>query len=293
MATPEAGLAEPRPTAVGDRLGRRDFGRLATFIQGVSGIKMPPSKITMVEGRLRRRVRAKGMASIAEYCRHLFDEDGLEHEAVHLIDAVTTNKTEFFREPDHFRILAGTVLPGIAAARPGGDRAPVKLWSAACSTGAEPYTLAMVAAEFGRDRPGLRASILATDICTEVLRTAVLGIYPEAMAGPVPPDLRARWVRQARDRSRGLVRIDPELRAMVRFGRLNLMDASYPVDRDMDVIFCRNILIYFDKPTQEAVLGRLCGHLRPGGYLFLGHSESLAGLQLPLHAVGHTVFRRG
>ncbi len=113
------------------------------------------------------------------------------------------------------------------------------------------------------------------------------------MIAPVPPDLRKRYLLRGRDDARrGLVRIVPELRAMVQFGRLNLMDTAYPVDRDMDVIFCRNMLIYFDKPTQQAVLRRLCDHLRPGGYLFLGHSESLAGFDLPLHSVGTNVFRR-
>jgi chemotaxis protein methyltransferase CheR len=275
-----------------DRLSRRDFARLAQFIQDYSGIKMPPNKITMVEGRLRRRVRATGLDNVTEYCRYLFDRGGLEKEAVHLIDAVTTNKTEFFREPEHFRVLAGTVLPELVAARRVDSRNPVKLWSAACSTGAEPYTLAMVVAEFGRAVPGFRASILATDICTEVLEAALLGIYPETMIAPVPVEMRRRYVLKAKNASRAVVRIVPELRALAHFARLNLMDSAYPVDRDMDVIFCRNILIYFDKPTQEAVLNRLCTHLRPGGHLFLGHSESLAGLQLPLRPAGNTVFRR-
>ncbi|SMF84836.1 chemotaxis protein methyltransferase CheR [Tistlia consotensis] len=276
-----------------DRLGQRDFARLATFIQDYSGIKMPPNKITMVEGRLRRRVRATGLDSVTDYCRYLFDCGGLEAEAIHLIDAITTNKTEFFREPGHFKVLAESVLPELAAARRVDARSPVKIWSAACSTGAEVYTLAMVLAEFGRGQPGFRASILATDICTEVLEAALLGIYPESMMTPVPREFARRYLMRHRQAARPEVRIVPELRQMARFARLNLMDGAYPVERDMDVIFCRNILIYFDKPTQEVVLSRLCEHLRPGGHLFLGHSESLAGLRLPLRSVGKSVFRRG
>lgn len=285
----DAALDVPRTGS--DRLVPRDFARLAQFIQGYSGIKMPPNKITMVEGRLRRRVRATGLGSVAEYCRYLFDRGGLEAEAVHLIDAVTTNKTEFFREPEHFRVLTETVLPELTSARRVG-RAPLKVWSAACSTGAEPYTIAMVLADFGRGLPGFRASILATDLCTEVLQAAVLGIYPDTMIAPVPAEMRKRYLLRAKDSSRAVMRIVPELRAMAGFARLNLIDSAYPVDRDIDVIFCRNILIYFDKPTQEAVLSRLCDHLRPGGYLFLGHSESLTALNVPLAPAGHTVFRR-
>jgi len=273
-----------------DTLGRKDFDRLAKFIQSYSGIKMPPNKITMVEGRLRRRLRALGCSSFAEYCRYLFEKDGLEDEAVHLIDAVTTNKTEFFREPDHFRMLTETVLDDVAEHRRG--QKPVKVWSSACSIGAEPYTLAMVLAEFASRRRGFEAEILATDLCTEVLEKAILGIYPEAMMSPVPDALYKRYILRDKDKKRGFARIAPELRALVKFARLNLMDASYPLDSDFDVVFCRNILIYFDKPTQNAVLHRLCSHIRPGGYLFMGHSETLAGFDLPLTLAGPTVFRR-
>jgi chemotaxis protein methyltransferase CheR len=150
----------------------------------------------------------------------------------------------------------------------------------------------MVLAEARNQYPNLRTTILATDICTEVLQTAVLGIYPEAMMAPVPAALRQRYVLRAKDPKSGLVRIIPELRSQVQYARLNLMDTTYPIDHDLDVIFCRNILIYFDKQTQAAVLTRLCDHLRPGGYLFMGHSQTLAGFTLPLQLVGPTVFRR-
>jgi len=271
-------------------LSRKDFEKLAKFIQSYSGIKMPPNKLTMVEGRLRRRLKATGYPTFAEYCRYLFDDGGLEDESVHLIDAVTTNKTEFFREPDHFRLLEEKVLAEVARHR--GGRKPVKVWSSASSIGAEPYTLAMVLAEFAARNRGFDYSILATDLCTQVLETAVTGIYPEAMMAPVPDALYQRYVLRDKTPKRGLARIVPELRQQVQFARLNLMDASYPLDSDFDIIFCRNILIYFDKPTQNAVLQRLCSHLRPGGYLFMGHSETLAGFDLPLTLAGPTVFRR-
>jgi chemotaxis protein methyltransferase CheR len=274
----------------GNSLGRKDFEKLAKFIHGYSGIKMPPNKLTMVEGRLRRRLKATGYTTFAQYCHYLFEEGGLDDEQVHLIDAVTTNKTEFFREPDHFRILEESVLVDVARHR--GGRKPVKVWSSASSIGAEPYTLAMVLAEFAARNRGFEYSILATDLCTQVLETAVTGIYPEAMMAPVPDALYQRYVLRDKNAKRGLARIVPELRAQVQYARLNLMDTSYPLDSDFDVIFCRNILIYFDKPTQNAVLQRLCSHLRPGGYLFMGHSETLAGFDLPLTLAGPTVFRR-
>jgi chemotaxis protein methyltransferase CheR len=253
---------------------------------------MPPAKKTMVEGRLRRRVRATGAQSLDAYCRYLFDQGGLDQEVVHLIDAVTTNKTDFFREPEHFRFLTEQAIPELRGAHRATTLHPIKLWSAACSIGAEPYTLAMVMAELARATPGLHSSIVATDICTEALNTATLGIYAESMITPVPMPLRQRYLLRAKKGAGDRVRIVPELRQMISFARVNLMDTPYSIANDMHVIFCRNILIYFDKQTQRAVLNQLCQHLRPGGYLFLGHSETLTGFGLPLRPVATTVFRR-
>jgi chemotaxis protein methyltransferase CheR len=276
----------PAPSA--DQLSSKNFKRLAELIQGYSGIKMPANKRTMLEGRLRRRMRATHIPTLNDYCAYLFDDDGLESEIVHLIDAVTTNKTEFFREPAHFQFLRSSALPAIAKA----GRREIKAWSAACSTGAEPYTLAMVLEDYCRTHRNQDYSILCTDLCTQVLNQAVAGVFSEQMIEPVEMDLRRRYVMRAKDASRGLVRIVPELRAKLAFARLNLMDDAYPVDGDMDLIFCRNILIYFDKPTQSKVLRQLCGHLRPGGYLFLGHSESIVGIDLPVSQIANTVFQR-
>ncbi len=287
--------AEPqRPswTSGSDRLTPRDFQQLAAFIQNYSGIKMPLSKLTMVEGRLRKRVRALNLPTLSAYCDYLFKKDGLDIEGIYLIDAITTNKTEFFREPEHFRILADELLPAIAAQRRPSNRAPIKIWSAAASIGAEAYTIAMVLAEFERQHPATASTVFATDISTDVLKTAKQGIYPSAMLTPVPSALRNRYTMQSSDRSLELSRIVPELRARVMFGRLNLMDHNYALDRDMDVVFCRNILIYFEKATQSDVLRRLCDHLRPGGYLILGHSETLSGFDLPVSSIGTTIFRR-
>lgn len=262
-----------------DQISERNFQRLARIVESHAGIRLPATKRTMVEGRLRKRVRALGLATLDEYCHSLFDGGQLEREFVHLIDEVTTNKTDFFREPEHFDFLRTQALPGLLSERSHSDR-HFKAWSAACSNGAEPYTIAMVLADEAQRFTGLRFSILGTDICTEVLQQAVLGVYPEEVLEPVPAALRERYVMRSRNPARREARIVPELRSLVRFRRLNLMDSHYPASRDVDVIFCRNILIYFNRQTQHEVLERLCAHLRPGGYLFLGHSESAAGSNL-------------
>lgn len=271
-----------------EQLSARNFQRLSTFIQDYSGIKMPANKRTMLEGRLRRRMRATRITDVNEYCRFLFEEDGLAAETIHLIDAVTTNKTEFFREPAHFDFLIAKGLPALAAK----GKREIKIWSSACSTGAEPYTIAMVMDEFCENQRGLDYSILCTDICTEVLDQAIAGRFSEAMIEPVSLARRQRYVMRARDPSRTEVRITPELRGKLSFARLNLMDDAYPIENNLDIVFCRNILIYFDKPTQAKVLQRLCNHLAPGGYLFLGHSESIVGIDLPVVQIANTVFQK-
>ena len=271
-----------------DGISPRNFKKLAAFIYGQSGIRMPETKLTMVEGRLRRRVRALGMASLDAYCEHVLGASVSDEELVHLINAVTTNKTDFFREPRHFDYLRGTILPQWRQE----GRRRIRVWSAACSTGAEPYTIAMVLDDFGQQHGGPDYEILATDLDTEVLSNAIKGIYPAEMLAPVPPDLHRRYVMRPRSPQRRDVRISPSLRSKVAFGRLNLMDENYPIGEPVDIVFCRNVLIYFDKPTQQKVVNRLCAKLRPGGYLMLGHSESIAGMNLPVKAVANTVFRR-
>lgn len=273
---------------IADTLSATNYRRLAQFIHDYSGIKMPPAKKTMLEGRLRKRVRDQGLQSLDEYCVFLFEKGGIEAEAIHLIDVVTTNKTDFFREPVHFDFMTNVALPGFVKE----GRRQVRVWSAACSIGAEPYTIAMLMEDFCQANRGLDYSIFATDLCTQVLAEALLGIYPAAMIEPVPLALRQRHLLTSRDTAKKTVRIAPNLRSKLSFARQNLMDPTYAAPRDLDMIFCRNLLIYFDKPTQATVLKRLCTHLRPGGYLFLGHSETIVGVDLPVRTAAGTVFQR-
>ncbi|ARM89894.1 methyl-accepting chemotaxis protein O-methyltransferase 2 [Rhizobium sp. CIAT894] len=272
----------------GDRISKRNFEKLARFIYDYSGIKMPPTKLTMLEGRLRRRLRATNHSTFDDYCDFLFNHDGLAQETIYLIDVVTTNKTDFFREAKHFDYLQSAALPAIASS---GVRT-IRTWSSACSTGAEPYTMAMVLAEFTEGRNDVSYSVLATDLSTDVLQTARRGIYPEDLIAPVPRDLQRKYVLTAKQPDRREVRITPKLRSKIGFARMNLMDEKYSIGEPMHVIFCRNVLIYFDKQTQAGVLNRLCDCLAKGGYMFIGHSESITGFDLPLKQVSNTVFQR-
>ena len=276
-----------------DHLSLRDFQRIADLIGEQVGIKLPPAKRLMVEGRLRKRVRALGLRGLDAYSVHLFQRDGLAAELPHLIDAVTTNKTDFFREPEHFDLLEHRLVPALLDLRRGERQPLLKIWSAASSTGAEAYTLAMVLADLAAQRHDFRFAILGTDISNTVLRQGMRAVYPTELVAPVPPTKQQRYLMHARKPgARPEVRIVPELRRLVRFAHLNLMDAAYPFDRDVDVIFLRNVLIYFEKADQERVIRRLIDHLRPGGYLILGHSESMIGTAVAMRQIAPSVFQK-
>ena len=268
----------------GDVLSSRSFQELARLVTDHTGIRLPATKKQMVEGRLRKRAHALGL-DVASYCDDLLENNGRTGEFQHVVDAITTNKTDFYREPDHFQFLAGHAVPEFLKTR----RPLLKIWSAACSTGLEAYTAAMVLAN--RSNHGeFRFAVLGTDISTAVLAVAERAIYNAELVKPIPPDQQRRYLLKSKKANE--VRIVPELRQNVHFAQLNLMDDQYGVDQDVDVIFLRNVLIYFDKATQTAVLRKLIRHLRHGGLLFLGHSESMVGTELGLQEVGAAIFRR-
>jgi chemotaxis protein methyltransferase CheR len=262
--------------------------RFASEISAALGIKMPDTKLTMLYGRLQRRLNQLGMRSLDEYEQRLADPVHAEAERIQLLDLATTNKTEFFREPDHFTYLTQRALPALSTR---GDRWTCRVWCAGCSTGQEVYTLAMVLDDYARSHPGFGFEITATDISTRALREAAAATYPAALAAPVPPALRQRYLMRGKAARGGMVRVVPELRAKARFSRLNFMSASYALG-EFDVVFFRNVMIYFDRATQKQVLDRQCRLLRPGGYLFIGHTESVAGLDIPLVAETSSVLRR-
>ena len=272
----------------------RDYARMNALIRSEWGIEFSPAKRVMLETRLSKRARTLGLSSLAAYCDYLQAGEGREAERAQLIDAITTHKTDFFREPAHFEYLTAVIAPELAESCGAGVRRPLRVWSSACSTGEEPYTIAIVLAEYARSvEPRIyRFNIEATDISSVVLETGRTAVYKEVAVEPVPEPLRRRYLLRARDREQGQVRIVPALREHVHFRELNLLNSGYGFDGDLDVVFCRNVMIYFDRPAQQRVLAKICGVLRVGGYLAMGHAESLSGMDLPLQQVTSTVYRR-
>jgi chemotaxis protein methyltransferase CheR len=272
-------------------LSERHFRSIAELVEAEVGIKLPATKRLMLEGRLLKRVRVLDCSDVNEYVDRLFDKENFEVELIHLIDCVTTNKTDFFREPTHFDFMRDIAVPEILRRRGRGTR-PLKIWSAACSTGMEAYTVAIVLDDMVMAGASFQFSVLGTDISTAVLKLAETGIYTAEMISPVPAELARRYFLSSRDPSRDEVRVVPKLRRSTNFMRMNLMDPNYPVDRDVDIIFCRNVLIYFDRPTQQKVVEQLCSHLRPGGYFIVGHSESMIhNDSIVLQQIQPTIFK--
>lgn len=244
-----------------------------------AGISLPLSKKALVSSRLGRRLQVLGHESFAQYLDHL-RHDAQERQRA--VDLLTTNETYFFREPQHFAFLADRIVPAADASR------PLRVWSAACSSGEEPYSIAMVLAERMASRPW---ELVATDISTRVLEQARAGVYSMDRAQRVPlPYLKAYCLRGV-GAQEGRLAVQPSLRERVRFECLNL-NGAWPELGKFDLIWLRNVMIYFDAPTKRALVGRLAQALRPGGYLFVGHSESLSGLDSELQAVQPAVYRR-
>lgn len=268
-----------------------DFKKIASFIEKNVGIKMPDIKKTMLQARISQRLRALNIPTYSEYIRYAFGR-GVpnEEELVHMVDAVTTNLTEFFRESGHFDYMTQSALPYFAA---NGKRF-IKLWSAGCSSGEEPYTLSIVMQEFQRKNPGAinGYSVLATDVSTKVLNRAAGAVYQLDSVKNLPMDIKRRYFLRSKNRDDKLIRVKPEVRKYVSFARLNFMDDDFGFRDTIQMIFCRNVLIYFDKPTQESVIRKFLRYLEPGGFLFLGHSETIFGMNLPFKNVAPTVFQR-
>jgi chemotaxis protein methyltransferase CheR len=272
-----------------ESISGKDYARLCSLIYDEAGIHLGTERKTMLEVRIKRRLKILNLHSYSEYCDYLFGHQGLKDEITHLIDVVTTNKTDFFREPKHFNYLADHALPELTERIAG---RPFLIWSAGCSTGEEPYTMAIVLSEYALAHPGFRFRILASDISNIVLDKAEMGVYTSAVVAPVQPLLRQKYFMRSRERGSEQVRVVPELRKSIEFRRLNFMDADFGVAEKMDAIFCRNVIIYFDRATQERILLKLSNCLLPGGYMFVGHAETLHDMNLPLTPVAPALYRR-
>lgn len=266
-----------------------EFNAIGGFIQAEFGIKMPPAKKIMLQSRLTKRLKAMNMSSYRQYQEYLFSPEGMEQEIPYMIDVVTTNKTDFFREQAHFDLLYKTLLPEWFQKTGGGQ--VFTAWSAGCATGEEPYSLAMILSEFARTLPAFTFEVTGTDVSREVIEKARQAIYPEKRTDTIPADLQKRYLMRSKDRKKQLARIVPELRNKVTFRCLNLMKA-FPCPKENDVIFCRNVIIYFERSVQEQLFYKCCNCLKPSGYLFIGHSETLNGMRLPLRQIRPTVYQK-
>ncbi len=272
---------------INDTLSDKLFKRFGEFVESELGIKMPPAKKTMLTGRLMKLLRQLKIPTFQEYYNYVFSEEGREHELSFLMDVVTTNKTDFYREKGHFEVMVQDLVPQIRAEH--GNL--IKVWSAPCSRGHEPYTIAMELAEYALNHRPFDFWILATDLSTEVLAIGQRGVYPHSAIEPVPMALRKKYLLRGRVNGDEMVQVVRPLRSRVAFHRMNFMDERYSVREKFHIVFCRNMLIYFQKEVQEAVVRKISRHIVPGGYLFTGHSESLNGLDVPVEQVKGTLYR--
>lgn len=271
--------AATKPRFHGLSLSDKEFRLFRDFIYEKCGINLPPAKKTMLSIRLNKRLKALNISSFGAYFDYVTSSGGHKEEQVQMINVVSTNKTDFFREEKHFHYLAKEALPNLAKKMNSVSGKSLNVWSAGCSSGEEPYTLAMVLDDFFTNSRSRAYTLLATDISTRVLTLAEKAIYPKDAVHPVPAKFKHRYLMRGKGDQSGFCRIVPELRKRVIFKRLNLIEGRYfDLKKKMDIIFCRNVIIYFDRETQVRLFEKFYDQLTPGGYLFIGHSETLHGI---------------
>ncbi len=276
-------------TAADSELTQGEYELFRRLIYEQAGINLGDQKHQLLRARLGKRLRAGDFSSYRAYYEHVkADPTGAELSA--LIDAVSTNTTHLFREPQHLQFLARTLRAQLEDRKWRAGNRDLRIWSAGCSTGDEPYSVAMTVDDVAGTQ--MEWKILATDVSTRVLAQARRGLYETHRLGTVPAQFRTRYFRRAAGRDPAQVEVSPELRARITYAHLNLMRESYPFRHGFNYIFCRNVMIYFDRPTQQRVVAKMTAHLRPGGYLLIGHSESLNAIEHSLHYVQPTVYQR-
>ncbi|HTU65722.1 MAG TPA: protein-glutamate O-methyltransferase CheR [Steroidobacteraceae bacterium] len=283
---PVARDVEQRQAGNDFQLTAADFDRIRELVRQHTGIALSEAKRQLVYGRLSRRLRALKMSSFREYITLL--ERGEPAELEEFTNAVTTNLTSFFREPHHFEFLARELLPKLVAHDKGTRR--LRIWCCAASTGEEPYSLSMVLREAGGLLSGWDAKLLATDLDSNVLAHGMTGVYTEERFQTMTAARRSRWFDEL-DGDPPKLEVKDELRSLITFKQLNLMH-DWPMRGPFDAIFCRNVIIYFDKDTQRKLFERMARLQRPGDYLFLGHSESLYRVSEKYDLIGKTIYRR-
>ena len=267
-----------------------EFRKLSRFINTGYGIKLPDNKKIMVQARLQKRLRELNLNSYSAYFDLVFSDKAKFGEMINMIDIITTNKTDFFRESAHFDYLKRVVLPEFVKNHRSGNS--MRIWSAGCSSGEEPYTIAMCLSEFSKIITELDFRILGTDLSTRILRAAENAVYTNQQIADIPAQLKNKYLLKSKGPKEGRVKIVPEIKSKVYFKRLNFMDNYYPVQGMFDVVFCRNVLIYFERNVQEQVINKICNFIPAGGFLFLGHSESILGMKVPLAQIRPTIYRK-
>jgi chemotaxis protein methyltransferase CheR len=272
-------------------LADRLFGQFSELVYRECGINLHDGKKSLLQARLNKRLRITGFTSYESYFEYLTSGESRE-ELVHFLDCISTNLTYFFREPQHFEFL-NKMIPEMLAAKQKERDQRIRVWSAGCSTGEEPYSLGMGVLQHLKDPDRYDFKILATDISSRVLDVAKAGIYPSEKLQRVHPDLRKQFFKKptGNGSSADSFEVVPLLKNIVKFARLNLNE-SYPFKGPFDFIFCRNVMIYFDKKTQELLIHKMSQYLVPGGYLFVGHSESLMGLNHSMKYICPAVYRK-
>ena len=265
----------------------QDFKRIQGLVSEHTGINLSDAKKDMVYSRLSRRLRALDIDKFQDYCNLLEDEH--EDELIQFTNAITTNLTSFFREPHHFEYLAQKVLPALAQKNAHSKK--IRIWSAGCSTGEEPYTIAMTLLENMSSFRGWDIKILATDLDSNVVATANNGIYTQERVNGISKPRLNKWFRKGSGDNADKVRVADDLKNLITFKKLNLMH-EWPMKGPFDIIFCRNVVIYFDKPTQRQLFDRYHSLMAPDGHLFIGHSESLYRVSDKFSLIGNTIYQR-
>jgi len=274
---------------LGKQLTDSEFKKFSDLIYQHVGIYMKLEKKELLNARLGKRLRACQLDSFQDYFDLITQPGEQNREFIEFLDSVSTNFTSFFREVSHFEYMRSRVLPELMARRGGGR--DFTFWSSASSSGEEPYTMAIFLNEFAAKSPGFRYRIMATDISTKVLAMAATGVYPIEQTAKVPQDILKKYFQKGLGASAGKVKIKEEIRRQVAFHRLNLM-GEFPWKEEMDVIFCRNVMIYFDRQTQEKLVAKFYSCLAKGGYLFIGHSESISSLKHDFVQVEATTYKK-
>ncbi len=264
-------------------ISKSEYEQICSLVYAESGIALGENKQSLVVSRLTKRLRDLQLGSFSDYYSYVTN-DASKEEFTRLLDLISTNKTDFFREPKHFDFLREQILPSLEREK------RVRIWSSACSTGEEPYTIAITLLESVADPARWDFRILASDLSTRVLAKASSGLYEEDRIRDVPPDVAKRHFLRGTGDSAGMVKVKPHLSDLIQFRRLNLMSDRFPIKSPLDVVFCRNVMIYFDRPTQERLVNKFYHHLKPGGYLFIGHSESLQWVAHPFKSVAPTIY---